>query len=280
MKNPVFPLVSATWLKDHLDHTNLIVLDATIKQITNKNLIDDSKKIPKARFFDIKESFSDNETSIPNMLVSAKSFEKGCQQLGINQDSQLVIYDQIGIYSSPRVWWMFKIMGFHNVAVLDGGLPHWITKDYPIEAYNSTKTDYKKGNFKALYKPELVVNQKDIFTVMHNPDVAILDARSQGRFCGKEPEPREGLKSGHIPKSLNLPYTSVLEEGKMKSVEELKNIFSNLNLNDKKLIFTCGSGITACIIMLAAQIVGYQNLSIYDGSWSEWGLIEGLPIEC
>ena len=282
MKNPIFPLVSISWLKNNLDNPNLIILDATIKKVTS----DDktaviNKIIPGARFFDIKGMFSDKETNVPNMLPSPEVFEQGCQSLGIQHNSQIVVYDQLGIYSSPRVWWMFKAMGFHNVAVLDGGLPAWIDANYPLEDLNSyTDIPYEKGNFKAAFKPNHVVSQEDVYAIMHNPDVLILDARSHGRFIGTEPEPRQDLKSGHIPGSISLPYTEVLVNGKMKSVEELKSIFTALDIGNKKLIFSCGSGITACIILLAAEISGYSNLSVYDGSWSEWGLIEGLPIEC
>ena len=282
MKNPIFPLVSISWLKNNLDNPNLIILDATIKKVTS----DDktaviNKIIPGARFFDIKGMFSDKETNVPNMLPSPEVFEQGCQSLGIQHNSQIVVYDQLGIYSSPRVWWMFKAMGFHNVAVLDGGLPAWIDANYPLEDLNSyADIPYEKGNFKAAFKPNLVVSQEDVYSIMHNPDVLILDARSHGRFIGTEPEPRQDLKSGHIPGSISLPYTEVLVNGKMKSVEELKSIFTALDIGNKKLIFSCGSGITACIILLAAEISGYSNLSVYDGSWSEWGLIEGLPIEC
>ena len=282
MKNPIFPLVSISWLKNNLDNLNLIILDATIKKVTS----DDktaviNKAIPGARFFDIKGMFSDKETNVPNMLPAPEVFEQGCQSLGIQHNSQIVVYDQLGIYSSPRVWWMFKAMGFHNVAVLDGGLPAWIDANYPLEDLNSyADIQYEKGNFKAAFKPNLVVSQEDVYSIMHNPDVLILDARSHGRFIGTEPEPRQDLKSGHIPGSISLPYTEVLVNGKMKSVEELKSIFTALDIGNKKLIFSCGSGITACIILLAAEIAGYSNLSVYDGSWSEWGLIEGLPIEC
>ena len=282
MKNPIFPLVSVSWLNINLDNPNLIILDATIKKVTSDDKTSISNKIiPKARFFNIKSIFSDKETNVPNMLPSPEVFEQGCQSLGIQHNSQIVVYDQLGIYSSPRVWWMFKAMGFHNVAVLDGGLPAWIDANYPLEDLNSyTDIPYEKGNFKAAFKPNHVVSQEDVYAIMHNPDVLILDARSHGRFIGTEPEPRQDLKSGHIPGSISLPYTEVLVDGKMKSVEELKSIFTALDIGNKKLIFSCGSGITACIILLAAEISGYSNLSVYDGSWSEWGLIEGLPIEC
>ena len=282
MKNPIFPLVSISWLKNNLEHPNLIILDTTIKKVTSDDKTAVTNKIiPGARFFDIKGMFSDKETNIPNMLPSPEVFEQGCRRLGIQQDSQIVVYDQLGIYSGPRVWWMFKAMGFHNVAVVDGGLPAWIDANYPLEDLNSyADIPYEKGNFKAAFKPNSVVSQEDVYAIMHNPDVLILDARSYGRFIGTEPEPRNDLKSGHIPGSISLPYTEVLADGKMKSVEELKIIFTALDLGNKKLIFSCGSGITACIILLAAEIAGYSNLSVYDGSWSEWGLIEGLPIEC
>ncbi|RZS99239.1 sulfurtransferase [Aquimarina brevivitae] len=281
MKKPAFPLVSATWLRDNLQDPKLVLLDATIKKATATNASNaDVSYIPNTRFFDLKGDFSNPETTLPNMLPTPNAFEDACRKLGIQQDSHIVIYDRLGIYSSPRVWWMFNVMGFEHVAILDGGLPSWVEQGYPTEHSFTPLSKITEGDFKANYQPNFVVTKEQVLSVMHNKDVLILDARSAGRFKGTEPEPRTDLKGGHIPNSVSLPYTEVLNQGKMKSEAELQNIFSRFDLEKKQLIFTCGSGITACIILLAATIAGYTKLSVYDGSWSEWGLLGDMPIEC
>ncbi len=272
------PLVTTSWLQNYINHPDLIILDATIKKVASKGGEDISNlKIKNARFFDIKKTFSDKSTDIPNMLPSAKDFEEACRNLGINSNHKIVVYDKLGIYSSPRVWWMFKTMGYKQVAVLDGGFPAWQQADLPCE----TATDenkYPRGNFNAAYQPKLVVNSEKVLNSINNNNILILDARSPGRFEAQEPEPRDDLKGGHIPNSMNLHYARVQHGGKMLSTNELKEILADFNIENKKLIFTCGSGITACIIMLAAELAGYNNVSVYDGSWSEWGQLNGVPI--
>ncbi len=274
------PLVSVSWLNKHLDHPDLIILDATIKKVTSKSGDNNSDlKIKNARFFDIKKVFSEKNTDLPNMLPSAKDFEEACRELGINSNHKIVVYDKLGMYSSPRVWWMFKAMGHQQIAVLDGGLPAWLQEGLPSEDENNY-TQPAQGNFKASFIPELVVDSEYVLNAIDNKDILIFDARSPGRFTAKEPEPRDDLKGGHMPNALNLHYAQVQQNGRMLPVNELKEILANFNIENKKLIFTCGSGITACIIMLAADLVGYKNVSVYDGSWTEWGQLSGAPITC
>lgn len=275
------PIVSVNWLSKHLDHPDLVILDATIKKVTapdestNSNL-----KIKGARFFDIKNVFSDTTTDIPNMLPSAEAFSEACKTLGISSHHTIVVYDTLGIYSSPRVRWMFTAMGHQNVAVLDGGFPAWQKAEQPSEIDDAKPQGYNRGDFEASYIPKLVTNAKTVLTEMNSKSTLILDARSPGRFTALEPEPRKSLKGGHIPNSMNLHYTKVLDDGKMRSTAELQEILQHFNIEDKKLIFTCGSGITACIIMLAAELAGYHDVSVYDGSWSEWGQLDEVPIQC
>ncbi len=274
------PLVSASWLLEHLDHPDLIILDATIKKVANdSNENYPEVRIQNARFFDIKTTFSDTTNDIPNMLPSPEAFSEACQNLGISNHHKIVVYDKIGIYSSARVWWMFKIMGHQNIVVLNGGLPAWQQQNLPIEP-EINKAEYNSGNFKASFHSKLVVDAKSVLNEIHNDTTLILDARSPGRFTAQEPEPRANLKGGHIPNSINLHYKDLLQEGHMRSVTEIKEILNDFNIENKKLIFTCGSGITACIIMLAAQLAGYNKVSVYDGSWSEWGQLNYVPIEC
>ncbi len=273
------PLVSINWLSKHLNHPDLIILDATIKKVTSaKETNTLSLKISGSRFFDIKKIFSDLNTDIPNMLPTPELFSKACKELGISNHHTIVVYDKLGIYSSPRVWWMFKSMGHANVAVLDGGFPAWTKANLPCQP-SDTIPNYDQGSFTAVFQQELVSNAKDIHTCMYAEDTLIIDARSPGRFRATEPEPRADLKGGHIPNSMNLHYKNVLNETTMKSQSELENILKSFTIGNKKLIFTCGSGITACILMLAAEITGYSKMSIYDGSWSEWGQLNNVLIE-
>lgn len=272
-------LVSAEWLHQNLSNKNIFVLDASQKD--NKAGLKpkfENLQIKNAHFFDLKK-FSDTTNPLPSMLPSESDFEENCRKLGINKDSQIIVYDNLGVHTSPRVWWMFKAMGHEKVAVLNGGLDIWVEKGYETEPINieiSTEKvkNHLKGDFEANFQPHYVRNSESIKTNLETKQEYVLDARSEGRFNGTEEEPRKGLKSGSIPNSFNLPFENVLENGKYKSEQELKAIFERLNLQDKPLIFSCGSGITACIILLAAELAfPNQKKSVYDGSWTEWAQI-------
>ncbi|KAA1247762.1 sulfurtransferase [Aquimarina sp. RZ0] len=275
------PIVSADWLSKHIHHPDLVILDASIKKVTAKNESEyKNLQIKGTRFFDIKKTFSDQQNPIPNMLPSSKHFEENCRKLGINANSKIIIYDTLGIYSSARAWWMFTVMGHKEVAILDGGFPEWIRLALPTEAKTENSTNYNTGNFNSKNdRSKCTVTAKEVLIEMNGSNSLILDARSHNRFIAVDPEPRSSLKGGHIPNSINLPYTRVLDNGKMRSKEQLTQLFEEFNIKNKKLIFSCGSGITACIILLAAKLSGYTNLLVYDGSWSEWGQLDGVPIE-
>jgi thiosulfate/3-mercaptopyruvate sulfurtransferase len=264
------PLVSVDWLYEHLNTPNLVILDATINKVTtDTSEIIEKQQIKNTRFLDIKNKFSDVSSELPNTIQSPEEFSESARQLGICNDSAIVVYDELGIYSSPRVWWVFKAMGHHNVAVLDGGLPAWEKAKLPLEKV----AEYigKKGDFTAKYDQDYISDYHNVFEAISNNNTSVLDARSENRFNGTEPEPRKGLRSGHIPNSINLPYSKLMKDGKMKSKNELKAIFTELANEDNRLIFSCGSGITACILALGAEIAGLNNKSVYDGSWTEWG---------
>lgn len=265
------PLVSVKWLNENLNATNLIILDASIKVIT-ENISNESAKqyIPFTRFFDLKYKFSDASAPFPNTIPTEAQFAKEAQNLGINNDSAIVIYDTKGIYSSPRVWWLFKTMGYHNVAVLNGGLPEWINQGYSTTSFKEYKGD--KGNFIAQYSPNTMRFFDDMkLESKDSSQCIIIDARSTARFKGEVEEPRVGLRSGTIPSSLSLPYTNLFSGNVFKPAEELKQEFNKLVKPNDEIIFSCGSGITACVLALGATISGYEKLSIYDGSWTEWG---------
>ncbi len=265
-------ITSAEQLKDKLDDPNLIILDCSTK--SNKaGLKSDYKntKIKNTRYFDLKNDFSNPNSEFPNTLPDTKQFEISCRKIGINNFSQIVIYDDLGIYTSPRVWWMFKIMGHNKVSVLNGGLPEWMDRNYPIqEGYNS---DFEKGNFKSDFQKNLISTFDEIKNNLEKENALIIDARKSERFNGTEQEPRKELRSGNIPNSISIPFQKVLNNGRFKDKEELKLVFENIENGPRQLIFSCGSGVTACIVYLASELVLNNPKSIYDGSWTEWGTL-------
>jgi len=268
-------VVSANWLHENLLDENLIILDASINSTANGKTSDLSLiTVPNSRYFNLKNNFSDRENPIPNTLPNESQFEYECRRLGINKTSKIVVFDNLGIYSSPRVWWMFKAMGHNDVYVLNGGLPEWIKNGFET---SEKKTDkYKTGDFKASFQRKHLKSYHDILENVTTKSYTVIDARSEGRFKGIEKEPRKHLKSGHIPNSINIPYNKVLEKGKFRTQLELKRIFEEKCTNEKDLVFSCGSGLTACIVMMASEISYKKSKQIYDGSWTEWAELQNL----
>jgi len=272
------PLVTVHWLSENLDIPNLIILDASVKNnVSGLKATFPDLQIKGARYFDMETVFFDKKNPIPNMMPSPEVFTSECQKLGIHKNSIIVVYDNLGIYTSPRAWWMFKAMGHPYISVLDGGLDAWKRASLPCEEKIEKK--FKRGDFEAHYQVDLVRDSNYILNNLNSDELKILDARSEQRFKGSIPEPREHMASGHIPNSLNLPYNKVLKNGKMKSKSELKKVFSKFNNEHEELIFSCGSGVTACIILLASELVISNKKSLYDGSWSEWGQLHKFPVE-
>ena len=268
-------VVSVDWLNKHIKDEKLILLDASLPKIGgNENSELDNITIPGARFFDLKGNFLDTSSPFPNTMPSEEQFEQESKKLGINQDSILIIFDNKGIYSSPRVWWMFKVMGHEKVSVLDGGLPEWISKGF--DTYQREMKIYEIGNFKAHFHKRFVKHYQDILNNIISNKFTVVDARSEGRFNGTEREPRASLKSGSIPNSVNIPFNEVPENGKFKSEPELKNIFNEKCSDSKDLIFSCGSGLTACIVLLASELAYKKSRFVYDGSWTEWAEKQNL----
>jgi thiosulfate/3-mercaptopyruvate sulfurtransferase len=212
---------------------------------------------------------------LPHMMPAQELFQQEARKLGINADSVVIVYDDVGLYASPRAWWMFRAMGHAQVAVLDGGLPKWIKEERGIIKQYDNSRD---GNFLANLDTGLFCDFEVVLKGLYEPGCQILDARSAGRFKGIDAELRPGVRPGHMPNAKNLPFPEGLSGGELKSAEELSDLFSQLIEKDQKIITSCGSGITACILTLAATVAGYENLAVYDGSWAEWGLPSKLPV--
>lgn len=265
----LYPITSPECLNEIMNDPAIVILDASQKTNISGSISDyENLQIKNARYFDIDNVFSDTTSNLPHMLPTPEKFQEECRNLGLNNDSKIIVYDNIGVYSSPRAWWMFKVMGYDNVSILNGGLPAWIKEGFETESVKIK--NFTKGNFESCFNPKLVKNANDIKENLQSKKALVIDARSEGRFNGTEPEPREGLKSGHIANSVNIPFNKVLDNEKFKSENELKKLFNSLKIKNQPLIFSCGSGMTACILFVAFELCIDNVKSVYDGSWTEW----------
>ena len=264
-------LVSVEWLLKNIEDNNTVLLDASLKSTAEGTQSQfGSLTIPGARYFDLKNKFSDPSGQFPNTIPTPDQFQLACRELGINHHSRIIVFDNMGIYSAPRVWWLFKAMGHENVAVLDGGLPEWINHGQKVAPF-PTEATYSMGNFTAHFQSQWVVTYQQVLDNISTEDFCIVDARSADRFMGHAPEPRKNLMSGHIPGSVNMPYLMVLDKGRFKDQAALDLLFQPIHIQNKKLVFSCGSGLTACIILLANAISSQPaSMKVYDGSWTEW----------
>lgn len=272
MKNPI---LRAEELNEILANENIIILDCSTE--SNKAGLEsdfENIKIKGARYFDLKNDFSDFGSIFPNTLPNPEQFQFNARKLGVNDSSKIILYDNLGVYNSPRVWWMFKIMGHKDVSVLNGGLPEWIKRKFSTQ--QEYDLEYDEGNFKSDFKNNMISDLNFIKQNLENDEIIVIDARSSKRFNSLESEPRKNLRSGNIPNSINIPFEKVLNNGEFKESEDLELVFNNINETSKKLIFSCGSGVTACIVYLASELVLENEKSLYDGSWTEWGTLEKI----
>ena len=273
-------LVSVDWLKQHLDHENLIILDSSWHMpATGRDGFSEwqQEHIRGARFFDFDGKISDPDSELPHMMPREEIFTREMQALGLNQDSVVVVYDTMGMFSSPRGWWMLRAMGCENCALLDGGLVAWDEAECPIESLLAEPA-YPSGNFVAKMNPAYIADAQAVLAALEDDSVSVVDARPEPRFSGATEEPRPGLRRGHMPGAVNLPFPDVFKHGLLKPEDELRELIAPLIGDSERAIYSCGSGVTACVIAFAALHIGYDKLAIYDGSWCEWGLPGDLPV--
>jgi thiosulfate/3-mercaptopyruvate sulfurtransferase len=270
------PLVDAAWLAARLDEPDLLVLDASVG--AHRRPV---PAIPGARPFDLDGPLSAPDSPLPHTMPGPEQFERELRSLGLDRTDTVVVYDNAGVYSSARGWWMLRAMGFDQVAVLDGGLPAWSAAGLPQQ--ESLPAPARPGDFTAGPRPEMIVGSAAVMDALADPASAVLDARAHDRFTGAAPEPRPGLRGGHMPGARSLPFSELLDDtGRLLPKDELQARFADrLGAQPDRLLFSCGSGVTACVLALGATLAGYDDrsaLAVYDGSWSEWGLPSSLPV--
>lgn len=272
--------VTPQWLNTHLSDGNIIVLDASSPPPTapydcRQHYLEEH--IPNAQFFH-QDEIADKTCDLPHMLPSSEVFSQAVGSMGIDNDTQVIIYSQNNLFSSPRAWWTFTTMGCKNVKILAGGIEAWKAEGFATQSGEVTPPTRKQ--FKASRKDTNALNQQRVLDVVNEGQIQIIDARAAPRFLAQAPEPRPGLRMGHIPGSKNVPWDLLVANGEFKSPEDLKAIFAEQGVDiQAPSITTCGSGMTAAVVLMALTLLGNDNIRLYDGSWAEWGQDNGLPIE-
>ena len=273
------PMISTEWLAAHMDDPDVVIVDATWYMPGSGHdarAEHAERHIPGAVFFDIDE-ISDHSSPLPHMMPEPADFAVHARRLGVEPTSTVVVYDSAGLFSAPRVWWAFRMMGHDQTFVLDGGLPKWIAEAHPLEAGWPLKPH---GEFKAHPNPALVADLSQVISALTDGAAQLLDARSGPRFRGEEPEPRAGLRSGHMPGARNLPWANIVgADGALLPRSELAAAFQAAGIDlDRPIVTTCGSGVSAAILALGLARLGHWKTPVYDGSWSEWGGHAETPV--
>lgn len=272
--------VAADWLAEHIDDPEIQIIDARMappgQEERDLNAEYQAGHIPGAVFFDI-EALSDHTSPLPHMMPRAEAFAVAMRELGVSSDKHLVVYDEGNLFSAPRAWWMLRTFGVEKVSIVEGGLEGWRRDGLPLE---QGLPELPEGDFDGRVDPLAIKRLTDVLLVSHEGSAQIVDARPAGRFNGQVAEPRPGLRCGHIPGALNVPWTELVINGELKTTDELNEIFARQGVDfERPIIASCGSGVTAAVVVLALTTLGVNGVSLYDGSWSEWGARTDLPIE-
>jgi thiosulfate/3-mercaptopyruvate sulfurtransferase len=275
----VDPMVSGAWLAERLGDPDVLVVDATLPLVGQPGQGRDfyeAGHIPGAVFFDI-NGIADLTTDLPHMLPTPKAFAEAAGRLGLRREATIVVYDAHGLFSAARVWWTLRVMDFPKVFVLDGGLKAWRAEGRPVETHEPQPVAAK---LLPAFHPELVRDLSAVSGVLMAGSAQVVDARSAPRFRGEVPEPRAGLRSGHMPGALNLPFDQVVSsDGGLKDAPMLRSIFEAAGVNlSRPIVTTCGSGVTASVLALALARLGRDDVAVYDGSWTEWGSRADTPV--
>lgn len=274
----ITPFVSTEWLADHLNDTNVAIIDASWYLPTMNR---DGKKefaeghIPNSQHFDI-DSVADKSTHLPHMLPSAEEFASIVGEMGIADTDHIIVYDGAGLFAAARVWWTFKVMGAQHVSLLEGGAPKWKAES---RAWTTAPTQRATKIFNAAFNATAVADLATIKSTLQNKSAQIVDARPADRFKGEAPEPRPGLKSGHMPGSFNVPFGEIVKNGSLVDRTSLQSAFKNAGVDlTKPIITSCGSGVSAAILALALETLGTPAQALYDGSWAEWGALDECEV--